>query len=941
MIEISHQQAQRMIRKNLDDRIPEEQWAQLQAHLENCQRCRGYEERLSGVEKRLRRSLLSLWSGVYDETGDQTAQAVLLARRERAARRHKILLAAAAGAAVLLIFLVIRQARYNAMIASIPQTGGPVVEVTPTHELTALPTPDLRDFRGIVAFESSREGNGEIYLLNPGSGEVPGDLINLTSHPAEDTSPSWSPDGEWVAFLSDRTGRRELFVTNVAGSRLVQLTDEPHIRWEGELSWSGDGKYIALTGIRESQGGQSWVYLIPLDGSGPRSLPKTRGGESPEFAPLGERLAYSYSDGERSGVAVYSISTSEKVEANWIHQGPADLEAPASFDWSHDGTGLAYLASRPPLSSSSGNAGEVAGSSAAENPARGSQIIAARDLNYSISLFYDYQYNVQVARSGWSGAFRGVTWSPGSGIVYLENQDESFMNDDPFIRQSGCWKLQFQQIGRRGRRSGPFAINNLCVTGAVDRASWTPDGRWLVVIGYEANQADDVANYSLFAVRMPGRPTRYNSSTSSSEYSSPIGTVLRLSNPETDRYFERARLPRVRPRLSAFASQVNINPQPAWPQQLHIPDSNAAEAPGQVVFVRNLLNYSEIITANPDGSSERRLTGSEARYNCPRWSPDGSRIAYISDQSGHHDLNLYVVDADGSNPVQLTQGEWVHSSRPDASGFIDYGCPAWSPDGKQLAVIIRTAGYTNSGQSLLATMPVVDGDGESGAQARFAPLSHPISTGGPVWSREPENGNYRIFIADMPGGSLNTTILSIRVPENFEEDLVSHSLEWLEREEGLMAGMSMSPQGDMIGIVTLTLSGRRDTSYAVAFFRRLDMEQNPVRQSIVLGTDNPRNSIRSGTLTWLTGDGLGIILRNPPDERYKAFLQRFDLPRQSLDTLTSVEDVLYDVAWSPDGKWVTYITESGRWLLDVDKARENRAAPVWLSDEPVQDIDWR
>lgn len=940
MIEISHQQAQRMIRKNLDERIPEEQWAQLQAHLENCPRCRSYEERLSGVEKRLRRSLLSLWSGVYGETGDQTAQAVLLARQKRAARRHKLLLAAAAVTAVLLVVLVIRQARYNAMIASVPQTGGPVIEITPTHELTAIPTPDLRDFRGIIAFESSREGNGEIYLLNPGTSEVHGDLINLTNHPAEDTSPAWSPDGEWVAFLSDRTGRRELFVTNVAGSRLVQLTDEPDIRWEGELSWSGDGKYIALTGIRENQGGQSWIYLIPLDGSGPRSLPETRGGANPEFAPLGERLAYSYSDGERSGVAVYSISTSEKVEANWIHQEFADLEAPASFDWSHDGTGLAYLASRPSLTPSGENAGRLAGSTTG-NTAGGSQIIAARDLNYSISLFYDYQYNVQVARSSWADAFRGVTWSPGSAIVYLENQDEQLINDDPFIRPSGCWKLQFQQIGRRGRRSGPFSINNLCVTGGIDRASWTPDGRWLVVIGYEANQANDMANYSLFAVRMPGRPARFYSSTGDSEYSSPIGTVVRLSDPEADKYIERARMPRVRPRPSPLSSQININPQPAWPQQAQIPDSNTAEAPGKIVFVRNQQNYSEIITANPDGSGEQRLAGSESRHSCPRWSPDGSRIAYLSEASRRHDLNLYVVNADGSNPVQLTEGEWVHSSRPDASGYIDYGCPAWSPDGKYLAVVIRTAGYTDSGQSLLAVLPVLDGDGESGTKARFAPLTHPISTGGPVWLLEPEDGNYRIFVADMPGGGLNTTILSIYVPENDEEDLVTYSLEWLEREKGLMAGMSMSPQGDMLGIVTLTLSGRRNTSYAVAVLRRLDLEENPVRDSVVLGTDNPRNSIRTGTLTWLTADGLGIILRNPPDERYKAYLQRYDLPRESLETLAPVEDVLYDVAWSPDGKWVTYVTESGRWLLDVDKAREGRAAPVWLSAETVQDIDWR
>jgi len=56
----------------------------------------------------------------------------------------------------------------------------------------------------------------------------------------------------------------------------------------------------------------------------------------------------------------------------------------------------------------------------------------------------------------------------------------------------------------------------------------------------------------------------------------------------------------------------------------------------------------------------------------PVWSPDGTRIAYISGTSPN-DFDLWVMNADGSHPVRLTQ----HSS--------NQGDPNWSPDGHWIA----------------------------------------------------------------------------------------------------------------------------------------------------------------------------------------------------------------------------------------------------------------
>ena len=47
--------------------------------------------------------------------------------------------------------------------------------------------------------------------------------------------PSWSPDGNWIAFLSDRDGNVELYKMRADGSEVTRLTDNP--AWDGMPSW--------------------------------------------------------------------------------------------------------------------------------------------------------------------------------------------------------------------------------------------------------------------------------------------------------------------------------------------------------------------------------------------------------------------------------------------------------------------------------------------------------------------------------------------------------------------------------------------------------------------------------------------------------------------------------------------------------------------------------
>lgn len=196
---------------------------------------------------------------------------------------------------------------------SAPATETPIPTQEPTPTATPLPVPCT------IAFDSDRDGNRDIYIMDSDGNN----LVNLTNNPADDFNPAWSPDGSQIAFVSFRDGQSgKIYVMNADGSDVHQLTYENGSDWP---DWSHDGIKITYTD-------QNDIFVINADGSG-QAINLTNSPETdiwPSWSPDGSQIVWSSgSDGHwnnfvmnADGSNVLQITDNGQVNAaQWTIEG--------------------------------------------------------------------------------------------------------------------------------------------------------------------------------------------------------------------------------------------------------------------------------------------------------------------------------------------------------------------------------------------------------------------------------------------------------------------------------------------------------------------------------------------------------------------------------------------------------------------------------------------
>jgi dipeptidyl aminopeptidase/acylaminoacyl peptidase len=179
-----------------------------------------------------------------------------------------------------------------------------------------------------------------------------------------------------------------------------------------------------------------------------------------------------------------------------------------------------------------------------------------------------------------------------------------------------------------------------------------------------------------------------------------------------------------------MASDVQVSPDGSQVAYCVAPIGHVDRNPAGAIFV-----------APADGSAApRAVTGREHNNVAPRWSPDGTTLAFLSDRPKRGEAQLHVVPAAGGEPIRLT----------NLSGGV--ALPAWSRDGQHIAFTATRKALAGEAESN-SEIKVYGERGKPRALAAVAPTGGPPTLLGPttghVWAyaEAPEGGRYAALVS--------------------------------------------------------------------------------------------------------------------------------------------------------------------------------------------------
>jgi Tol biopolymer transport system component/DNA-binding winged helix-turn-helix (wHTH) protein len=470
-------------------------------------------------------------------------------------RRWGTALALAAIAAALGIWISQRtKEKSEASLVPVPLTSYPGYEASPSF------SPDGNQ----VAFTWCTEepsANCDIYVKQIGV-EPPS---RLTTDPRDEFSPAWSPDGRFIAFLRElSTDRIALILVPQRGGQ-ERMLGEADMTIGGDLAWTPDSKWLCL---RWGKAGKftDGLFLFNVDTGELRRLTTSRTDGAPAFSPDGRTLAFTRG---AVGSPIYLL----RLAKNYQPEGEpeqiataAELYGTSSAVWSQNGRDILFS------SSIAGNSGlwRVAASAGAK-PRR-------------LAFASEDAYEPAVSRQG-------------NRLAYAV-----------FRSDANIWRIDLLGPSRK-----PGTPARLIASTRMDASpAYSPDGRR---IAFESDRS--------------GAPEIWVCASNGSNAV----------------------------QLTALGAQLVMTPK--WS-----PDGR------DIAFTAIQAGNEDLYVVSANGGPPRRVTSHPQVDKWPSWSGDGKSLYFCSNRSGSSEI--WMMPARGGDAVQITrQGGEVPQESPDGR-FVYY-----------------------------------------------------------------------------------------------------------------------------------------------------------------------------------------------------------------------------------------------------------------------------